>query len=190
MFSVPRLIDAMTHGSERARRYETDQSSDTHDDAGARRRSGDLLHHESGVMTYPPETRDRALQLYRRGERLDTIEAATGATHQTICRWARQAGILGRAWRKRGYAQATRRQALQLYRSGATLLEIEAATGACRTTIRDWARRAGLTRPTRLSFDLDALWEHYIKHGNLSAAARHVGISHSTAHYHVHGRRR
>lgn len=80
------------------------------------------------------------------------------------------------------YTAATKAKAVDLWRQGKALPEIEAATGASRTTISRWLDEAKARRlppgslPSRPEITTEraiALWR---EHGTASAAARAIGM--------------
>lgn len=98
---------------------------------------------------YRTPSRDRlaessAADLAAAGKSAAEIARATGVSHDVVTRWARRAGI---DLVKGGIPSHEKRvgpQLRQLAAAGRTVVEIEAATGINRKSVRRWARREGV----------------------------------------------
>lgn len=104
-------------------------------DAGCRPRPG-------GPQGYTERTRARAVELYRAGEPLFKIEAATGAHKISILRWCKDA----KEPRRRkidAFSEAERAEAVRMFLDGEDTAMVAARTGACERSVLRWVREAG-----------------------------------------------
>lgn len=139
------------------------------------------------------KTRALAVRMYVKGEDYALIQARTGASRRTIQRWCEAAGVPRR--KPSGpsvFSAKARAKAVRMYLAGERMSAIEAATGAADETIRRWVTEAGGER--RASgwhgrYDTAEVVALAKAHGP-NDAARRLGCSPGTVHYHVEKARR
>lgn len=96
------------------------------------------------AFPYPPEIRQKALEMYAQGYPLGEIQAETGVgDRHTIRAWARESNMPSRLV---NYPAKVRENCLRLYKLGKKPSKIEELTGVPADTIQSWAHDAGITR--------------------------------------------
>lgn len=139
-------------------------------------------------MTHLATVRADALRLYEEpGLTMGEIEDLTGVSRRTISRWAREAGLPQRSRARPAiFTAKTREKAVRLYLEGLPMYKIEAATGACDTSIRTWVRDAGhplRSTHTNARLDTHQVVELAEQHGP-KRAAEILGCSVGSIRYH------
>lgn len=143
--------------------------------------------------SHDEKTRALAVRMYARGEDYALIQARTGASRRTIQRWCEAAGVPRReACGPSVFSAKARAKAVRMYLASERMSAIEAATGAADETIRTWVAKAGGERrasgcPGR--YDTAEVVALAKAHGP-NEAARRLGCSPGTVHYHVGKARR
>jgi uncharacterized protein YerC len=97
-----------------------------------------------GVRT-PDALRDKALEMYRAGRRLQEIVTETGLAGPTISNLARNVGMRRQPTRPQASPSA-RRRAVEMYAQGYPIKTIAAETGIHKTHVCALARSSGLSR--------------------------------------------
>jgi transposase-like protein len=133
-------------------------------------------------MKYPPELKEKALELLRSGKGIAEVSRELGIPYYTLKSWARNAGI--RLAEAKRYPPEVREKALELLKQGLTYREVANQLGLPISTIERWAHAAGIRRGgvlRRYPKELKEKALEMLRQG-LSAAevARELGINYVT----------
>jgi transposase-like protein len=132
-------------------------------------------------MKYPPELREKAIEMLRQGKGIAEVARELGVPYYTVKEWARSAGIV--LARIRRYPQELKEKAVEMLRQGKGIAEVARELGVPYYAVRAWAHRAGirLASAKRYPPEVKEKALELVKQGlPYSEVARQLGLSINT----------
>jgi transposase-like protein len=131
-------------------------------------------------VKYPPELKEKAIELLKQGLSQRRVARELGVSHYMVKRWAKEAGI-SRGPKK--YPPEVREKALELLKQGLTYREVSQMLGVKEDTLAEWARKAGIKKREWRKYPPEVKEKvlELVKQGvPASQAARQLGVNPQT----------
>ncbi len=90
---------------------------------------------------YTPEQRDKAVELYRRGNSLRTCAKEIGCSHAIVRKWVRETDVPVRRYGAHVYPEDIREEILKAHREGLSLRDIKRGFGCAPQTVISWEKK-------------------------------------------------
>lgn len=89
----------------------------------------------------------KAIEMYAEGRTSNEISSVIGVDPSNVLRWIRKSGVKTRGGREaQGVSDATRSEAIDMYASGYSTVQIANDLGISNVSVANWVRETGMTR--------------------------------------------